>query len=131
MYIAASYSIMFSFLTLTLFYQLLFHSSGSTDEDGLDMEDGAEGGRGLFGSPSQYPWHLIPKDTLFNQDLRREFFYDSSPSTSLCLSITDLISDKRIRAKFLLHCCHSVSLHLVPDDHGRVNEELDSYFTIG
>ena len=33
-------------------------------------------------------------------------------------------------AGYLLDCCHSVSLHLVPDTLGRVNREVDHYFVI-
>ena len=105
--------------------------SGNSDEDAFEQEEGVDGGRGLYAGSSQNLWQLISKDSLFNQNLRKEFFYESSPSISLCLSIVDLITNARIGAKFLLHCCHSVSMQLVPDDHGRVNEEIDHYFTIG
>ena len=111
---------------------LLSLCSGSTDEEVFDQDDeNGDMGRGYYTNPSQHPWSLIPNDSLFNQNLRREFFYESSPSISLCLSIIDLISNTQIGARFLLHCCHTVSMQLVPDDHGRVNEEIDHYFTIG
>lgn len=107
----------------------------TTDEQNLeefiDDDNGDINTRAYYSSSSQCPWSLISNDSLFNQNLRREFFYESSPSISLCLSIIDLISDTQIGARFLLHCCHSVSMQLVPDDHGRVNEEIDHYFTIG
>lgn len=69
-------------------------------------------------------------DPHYNENLRTEFYYDETPNTTLCLAIIDLMSDANVSAGFILHCCHNVSMQLVPDNDGRVNEEIDHYFTI-
>ena len=107
--------------------------SGSSDDiPSVELDDDTDLAKlypGL-GLSSQFPWRLISQDAHFNQNLRQEFYYDVSPSTPLCLAIVDLIQDIRLGAGFILHCCHNVSIQLVPDDHGKVNEEIDHYFTI-
>lgn len=79
---------------------------------------------------SQFPWQLLPGDAHYNQNLRTEFYYNDTPSTPLCLAIIDLMVDLKMAAGFILHCCHNVSIQLVPDELGMVNEEIDHYFTI-
>lgn len=107
------------------------HYSGSSEEHlHFDQEDINTTPPIYYGPSSQCPWRLFPQDPLFNQNLRTEFYYDESPSTPLCLAIVDLIADQKSAAGFILHCCHNVSIQLVPDHQGRVNEEIDHYFTI-
>ncbi len=74
---------------------------------------------------------LLPKDPMFNQNIRREFYYERAPNTALFLSLVDLIVDKRVAAGFILDCCHTVSGQLVPNSQGLVNEEVDHHFVIG
>ena len=76
-------------------------------------------------------YKLVPSDLLFNQSLRSEFYYERTPNTALCLSLADLLVDKRQAAGVVLDCCHTVSAQLVPDSQGRVNEEIDHDFVIG
>ena len=103
---------------------LSFISSTTSDDPQLsDKEDD-------IGTPTQYPWQLLPGDPHYNENLRTEFYYEESPSTTLCMVILDLLSDAKACAGFILHCCHNVSMQLVADDSGRVNEEIDHYFTI-
>lgn len=106
------------------------HYSGSSEEHLLSDQEDSPAAPIYYGPSSQYPWRLLPQDALFNQNLRTEFYYDESPSTPLCLAIVDLIADQKSAANFILHCCHNVSIQLVPDHQGRVNEEIDHYFTI-
>lgn len=80
--------------------------------------------------PAQY-WRLLPGDSLFNQNIRRVFYYEQTPNTALCLALVDLMGDPAMAASYLLDCCHSVSAQLVPDSHGRTNKEVDHYFVIG
>ena len=113
-----------------IFFKIIFLlvSSSSDDPQASDREDDD-----CVTSPylsSQYPWQLLPGDPHYNENLRTEFFYEESPSTTLCMAILDLMSDAKTCANFILHCCHNVSMQLVPDDSGRVNEEIDHYFTI-
>lgn len=74
---------------------------------------------------------LLPTDLLFNQSMRKEFYYERTPNTALCLSLADLLLSKRQAAGVILDCCHTVSAQLVPDSQGRVNEEVDHHFVIG
>ncbi len=74
---------------------------------------------------------LLPKDPMFNQNVRKEFYYERAPNTALFLSLVDLIVDKRVAASFILDCCHTVSGQLVPNAQGLVNEEVDHHFVIG
>ncbi len=75
-------------------------------------------------------YKLIPADLMYNQKIRSEFYYERTPNTALCLSLADLLVDKRQAAGMILDCCHSVSAQLVPDSQGRVNEEVDHHFVI-
>lgn len=74
---------------------------------------------------------FLPKDAMFNQNIRREFYYERAPNTALFLSLVDLIIDKRVAAGFILDCCHTVSGQLVPNAQGLVNDEVDHHFVIG
>ena len=85
---------------------------------------------GLSTSPLHH-WKLLPNDPLFNESIRKEFFYERTPNTALCLALVDLMSHMHVAAAYLLDCCHTVSAQLVPDPQGRVNEEVDHYFVIG
>lgn len=60
-----------------------------------------------------------------------EFYYEESPSSALCLTLVDLLASRRLAAALLLDRCHVVSLQLVADTHGRVNQEVDRFFVIG
>ena len=86
---------------------------------------------GLHSFPLRHWRQLLPNDPLYNQNVRREFYYEHTPNTTLCLALADLMGDRRVSAAFLLDCCHTVSAQLVPDSQGRVNEEVDHYFVIG
>ena len=132
----------------------LVSSSGSSEEP-VTSQDDVDLSSAFPGLSAQFQWILMPRyslwkrsryactisydrrfslsfrDQLYNQNQRTEFFYEQSPSTHLCLAIVDLISDTRVGAGFILHCVHEVSQQLVPDSQGKVNEEIDHYFTIG
>ena len=43
----------------------------------------------------------------------------------------ELHSNKKQCAEFILDCAHSVSLQLMPNDSGQLNEEIDKQFVIG
>lgn len=75
-------------------------------------------------------YKLVPMDLMYNQNVRKEFYYERTPNTALCLSLADLLVSKRQAAGVILDCCHTVSAQLVPDSMGRVNEELDHHFVI-
>ena len=108
------------------------HSSDDaqfTSVDGADPLDSLH--PGLHSSSHRHWRQLLPNDPLYNQNVRKEFYYEHTPNTALCLSLADLMGDRRVSAAFLLDCCHTVSTQLVPDSHGRVNEEVDHYFVIG
>lgn len=74
---------------------------------------------------------LLPGDPMFNQNVRKEFCYERAPNTALFLSLVDLLVDKQVAAGFILDCCHTVSMQLVPNAQGLVNEEVDHHFVIG
>ena len=81
--------------------------------------------------PLTHFYKLIPNDLMYNAKTRLEFYYERTPNTALCLSLADLLVDKRQTAGVILDCCHTVSAQLVPDTQGRVNEEVDHHFVIG
>ena len=43
----------------------------------------------------------------------------------------ELHSDRKQCAEFILDCASSVSLQLMPNDSGQLNEEIDKQFVIG
>lgn len=105
-------------------------SSSLPTFDGTQEYSGGEDNLGPQSSPIRN-YTLIPKDPMFNQNVRKEFYYERAPNTALFLSLVDMITDKRVAASFILDCCHSVSAQLVPDSQGLVNEEVDHHFVIG
>jgi len=68
---------------------------------------------------------------MFNANVRKEFYYEKAPSTTLFLSMVDLVTDKKLAAEFILDRCHALSLQLVPNAQGMVNKEVDHHFVIG
>ena len=58
-------------------------------------------------------------------------WYLQSPDCPLCISLMELHSNKKQCAEFILDCAHSVSLQLMPNDSGQLNEEIDKQFVIG
>lgn len=43
----------------------------------------------------------------------------------------ELHSDRKQSAEFILDCASTVSLQLMPNDSGQLNEEIDKQFVIG
>ncbi len=84
----------------------------------------------LSSSPLQQ-WRLLPNDSLYNQNIRKSFYYERTPSTALCLALVDLMNNLRVEAAYLLDCCHTVSTQLIPDSQGYINVEVDQNFVIG
>lgn len=111
-------------------------NSESTQETLNRQEDGANGGPAHQDNAPDMPtfnqsYKLVPNDLMYNQTVRRQFYYERTPNTALCLSLADLLVQKQQAAGVILDCCHTVSAQLVPDTMGRVNEELDHHFVIG
>jgi hypothetical protein len=73
-------------------------------------------------------WVLIPSDPLYNQTIRTAFYYERTPNTTLFLSLLDLIKNKKLAAAFILDCCRTVSLQLMPDS--TYSDEIDHNFVI-
>ena len=74
-------------------------------------------------------WELIPTDPHYNDSIRKVFYYNRTPNTTLFLSLLDLIANKKLAAAFILDCCRTVSLQLMPDS--AYSEEIDHNFVIG
>lgn len=120
----------------------LFSPNGSSTDNSKGISHGKEaiGSSGVPAQDSTHPpdppvlyqcYKLLPGDLMYNQNVRREFYYERAPNTALCLSLADLLLSKRQAAGVILDCCHTVSAQLVPDSLGRINEELDHHFVIG
>lgn len=73
-------------------------------------------------------WVLIPSDPHYNQTIRKAFYYERVPNTTLFLSLLDLIKNKKLAAAFILDCCRTVSLQLMPDS--TYSDEIDHNFVI-
>ena len=63
--------------------------------------------------------------------LNKEYRILQSPDCPLCISLLELHSDRKQCAEFILDCASSVSLQLMPNDSGQLNEEIDKQFVIG
>ena len=84
----------------------------------------------LTPSPTRQ-WKLLYKDPLCNQNMRKAFYYEQTPNLPLVLGIVDLMASKSDAATFILDCCLTMSVRILPDSQGRVNAELDHDFVIG
>ena len=73
-------------------------------------------------------WQLIPNDTLYNQNIRKAFYYERTPNTTLFISLLDLLDSKKLAAAFILDCCRTVSVQLMPDS--THSDEIDHNFVI-
>ena len=73
-------------------------------------------------------WVLIPSDPHYNLTIRKAFYYNRTPNTTLFLSLLDLIKNKKLAAAFILDCCRTVSLQLMPDS--TYSDEIDHNFVI-
>lgn len=73
-------------------------------------------------------WKLIPDDPHYNQTVRKAFYYERTPNTTLFLSLLDLIANKKHAAAFILDCCRTVSMQLMPDTTD--SDEIDHNFVI-
>ena len=73
-------------------------------------------------------WKLIPNDPHYNLTVRKAFYYERTPNTTLFLSLLDLIENKKLAAAFILDCCRTVSMQLMPDS--SYNDEIDHNFVI-
>jgi len=54
-----------------------------------------------------------------------------SPDCPLFISLLELHSDRKQCADFILDRAHVVSLQLMPNDRGQLNEEIDKQFVVG
>ena len=80
-------------------------------------------------SPTHFHhWVLIPSDPHYNQTIRKAFYYERTPNMTLFLSLLDLIENKKLAAAFILDCCRTVSLQLMPDS--TYSDEIDHNFVI-
>lgn len=80
-------------------------------------------------SPTHFHnWKLIPSDPHFNQTVRKNFYYERTPNTTLFLSLLDLIDNKKLAAAFILDCCRTVSMQLMPNS--TYSDEIDHNFVI-
>ena len=105
--------------------------SASTNEDSdLFHGDDSVPNALLTPSPTKH-WKLLYNDLLCNQNMRRSFHYKQTPNLSLALAIIDLMASKCGAAAFILDCCLTMSVRILPDSQGCVNAELDHDFVIG
>ena len=84
----------------------------------------------LTPSPTRQ-WKLLDNDTFCNQNVRKGFYYEQTPNLPLALAIIDLMASRCRAATYILDCCLTMSVRILPDSQGRVNAELDHDFVIG
>ena len=76
------------------------------------------------GFSAEYQYFLVLDNDL-NESTREDFYYEQAPSTSLCLSILDLLSDKKLCGQVILSLVDEMSKSLQPLAPGVKNPEVD------
>ena len=76
------------------------------------------------GFAAEYQYFLVLDNDL-NESTREDFYYEQAPSTSLCLSILDLLSDKKLCGQVILSLVDEMSKSLQPLAPGVKNPEVD------